>query len=195
MSIEPHSSEWYDRLSTLQSGYYYPWKSRLPALNGEDVFLSLLQDVLTPAKQVLEVGCGHGELALQMAASCQSILAYDRVPAYIDLAQASARKQNVRNVTFICADSSISANGRAQVPAGEQAFDVIYSRRGPLHWINEARRVARPGAILIQLNPALPTPPGWNQYLPEPFQLAELDYTMEQVPESPGDTIQPTFRP
>ncbi|MEP6986211.1 MAG: SAM-dependent methyltransferase, partial [Chloroflexota bacterium] len=82
MSLKPHSTEWYDRLSTLQRGYYYPWKSKLPLINGEDVFLAQVKDMITPAKDVLEVGCGHGELALQLAASCQTLLAYDRVPAY-----------------------------------------------------------------------------------------------------------------
>ena len=90
MLITPRSPEWYDRLATLQSGYYYPWKSRLPALNGEDVFLSMLHEIVTPEKDVLEVGCGHGEVALQVAASCRTLLAYDRVPAYIHLAQTAA---------------------------------------------------------------------------------------------------------
>jgi len=181
MSIEPHSPEWYDRLSTLQRGYYYPWKSRLPALNGEDVFLAQLHEIVTPEKDVLEVACGHGEVALGVAASCKTLLAYDRVAAYIDLAKAAASEQNARNVTFVCADSSIAANGAARVPAADQSFDVIYSRRGPLHWINEARRIARPGATLFQLNPNPLPPPIWNQQLPKPFQITVLDTPMEQI--------------
>lgn len=39
MSLRPHSAEWYDRLYTLQPGYYYPWRSRLAAGNGEDAYL------------------------------------------------------------------------------------------------------------------------------------------------------------
>ncbi|MEO8396020.1 MAG: class I SAM-dependent methyltransferase [Chloroflexota bacterium] len=181
MSLKPHSAEWYERLSTLQSGYYYPWKSRLPALNGEDVFLAMLRDLLTPEKDVLEVGCGHGEVALQFAASCRTLLAYDRAAAYIRLAQTAAEAQNVKNVTFVCADSKITANGQVRIPAEDHSFDVIYSRRGPLHWIDDARRVARPGAILFQLNPWPLPPPIWNQELPKPFQLMELDTPMEQI--------------
>ncbi len=182
MSLKPHSTGWYDRLSTLQSGYYYPWNSNLPSINGEDVFLSLLNDIIAPTKHILEVGCGHGELALQLAASCQTIVAYDRVPAYIRLAQASADQQTISNVTFICADSSIAANGQARIPAGEHVFDVIYSRRGPLHWIDDARRVARLGAVLIQLNPSPLPPPIWNKRLPKQFQLPEFEApTMEQT--------------
>jgi len=182
MSLKPHTPEWYDRLATLQRGYYYPWRSHLPPLNGEDVFLSLLREILSPAKRVLEVGCGHGELALQLASSCQTLLAYDRVPAYIQLAQAAAVQQQVHNVTFICADSSVAINGKARIPADDHSIDVIYSRRGPLHWIDDARRVARPNAVLFQLNPAIPTPPNWNRALPEQFRLSEFGLpTMEQT--------------
>ncbi|MBX3083035.1 MAG: methyltransferase domain-containing protein [Anaerolineae bacterium] len=182
MPLKPHSPEWYDRLATLQRGYYYPWRSLLPALNGEDVFLSFLSEIVSPAKRVLEVGCGHGELALQVASSCQSIVAYDRVPDYIQLAQVAAAQQQVHNVTFICADSSVALNGTARIPADDHSVDVIYSRRGPLHWIDEARRVARPNAVLFQLNPAPPTPPSWNHALPEQFQLSEFGpTTMEQT--------------
>ena len=36
MPLQPHTPEWYDRLATLQPGYYYPWRSRPAAWNGED---------------------------------------------------------------------------------------------------------------------------------------------------------------
>jgi 23S rRNA (guanine745-N1)-methyltransferase len=182
MSLKPHSPEWYDRLATFQRGYYYPWRSTLPPLNGEDMFLSLLHEIVTPTKDVLEVGCGHGELALQIAASCRSLLAYDRMPAYVQIAQAAAAQQQLANLTFVCADSSIAINGQARIPAADQSMDVIYSRRGPLHWIDDARRVCRPNAILLQLNPAPTAPPIWNQHLPPPFQLPDFPPpTMEQT--------------
>jgi hypothetical protein len=63
--------------------------------------------------------------------------------------------------------------GVARIPAGEHKVDLIVSRRGPLNWIADARRVCRPGARLIQLNP-LPTPePSWNRELPPALRLAE----------------------
>jgi mannose-6-phosphate isomerase-like protein (cupin superfamily) len=40
---------------------------------------------------VLDVGCGHGEVALELAPLCRSILAYDRVQPYIQLAKDAAR--------------------------------------------------------------------------------------------------------
>jgi SAM-dependent methyltransferase len=178
MTIRPHAPGWYDRLSTLQQGYFYPWKSRIAQLNGEDAYLKLVRQYLTLEKDVLDVGCGHGEVALELAPHCRSILAYDRVESYIQIAQVSARKKNIENVTNLCFDSSYeSNNGIARIPAEAQSFDWMISRRGPLHWLEDARRVARPGAILIQLNP-LETPlPQWANLLPEPLRSAAgIDY-------------------
>lgn len=86
-SVTPHSNEWYDRLATLQDGYFYPWRPRIGSGNGEEAYLELVDDYLTPATDVLEVACGHGEHALSIASKCRSVLAYDRVRPYIDLAE------------------------------------------------------------------------------------------------------------
>ena len=173
MTIRPHAPKWYDRLSSLQHGYFYPWKSRIAPRNGEDAYLDLVHQYLTPEIDVLDVGCGHGEVALEVAPHCRSILAYDRVESYIQIAQESARKKNAENVTYLCFDSSHeSNNGIARIPSEAQSFDLMISRRGPLHWLEDARRVARPGAILVQLNP-LETPlPQWANLLPEPLRSA-----------------------
>jgi len=178
MTIKPHSPEWYDRLSGLQDGYFYPWKSRIAAFNGEDAYLELVHKHLTPETDVLDVGCGHGEVSLELAHRCRSILAYDRVDNYIQLAQRSARKNNVENVTYICADSSLESNqGVARIPAEADSFDLMISRRGPLHWLEDVRRVARPGAEIIQLNPLESPLAPWADLLPEPLRSAAgIDY-------------------
>jgi 23S rRNA (guanine745-N1)-methyltransferase len=158
----------------MQPGYYYPWKSSIAPFNGEDAYLDLLWQHLSPEKGVLDSGCGHGDVALRMAPLCRSVLAYDRVAPYIEIAQAEALMRDIRNVAFLCADSSGEANsGDPRIPASAASFDVLTSRRGPLHWIEDARRVARPGAVLIQLNPMDGPPPEWNQELPEALRLSE----------------------
>jgi SAM-dependent methyltransferase len=178
LNILPHSPEWYDRLATLQNGYYYPWKSQIAPLNGETAYLELVHQHLSAETDLLDVGCGHGEVARQLAPQCRSILAYDRVERYIQIAKEEARKQGVENLTYLCVDSSLASNeGVAKIPAESDSFDLMVSRRGPLHWLEDARRVARPGAVLIQLNP-LETPlPPWADLLPEPLRSATgIDY-------------------
>lgn len=169
--IKPHTAAWYDRLSRLQTGYYYPWHSSLSNGNGDQAYLELVMQHIDKDKDVLEVGCGHGEQALEVAPFCRTLLAYDRVPGYIELAQATAQQRGINNVSFLCADSSVQANLKPRVPAESNSFDMLISHMGPLHWVEDARRVARPGAILIQLNPLETHPPEWNQLLPDALRL------------------------
>ena len=39
MGLRPHSNAWYDRLATLQQGYYYPWRSRIAPGNGQEAYV------------------------------------------------------------------------------------------------------------------------------------------------------------
>jgi SAM-dependent methyltransferase len=168
MRLAPQTAAWYDRLTTLQEGYYYPWRSHIGAWYGEDAYLTLVRQNLQPNAAVLDVACGHGEVALSLAPHCRSILGYDRTAAWIALAQQAARAQGLANATFVCHDSSPAANGgRARLPVADVAFDLLICSKGPFHWIEDARRVARPGAILIMLVPdATPLTP-WHAWLPE----------------------------
>lgn len=178
--LSPHTNSWYERLATQQEGYFYPWHSSLGEFNGEDAYLQMLRQHLSMDKDVLDAGCGHGDVALEIARFCRHVTAYDRIPQYITLAQANAQKQGaaqkrgITNVTFLCADSSTTVNGgTGRIPAEPASIDLLISRRGPLNWIEDARRVARPGAVLLQLNP-LENPsgiPAWNNELPEVLRL------------------------
>ena len=164
----------------MQRGYYYPWRSVLAPGNGEDAYLRLVRAHLAPDKAVLDAGCGHGEVALHIAPLCRGVLAYDRVPSFIALAEAARRERGVENVVFRLADSSAEANGgHPRIPADPASIDLFISRRGPLHWIEDVRRVARPGAVLLQLNPMEEAHlPPWNESLPAPFQMAPPDFSM-----------------
>ena len=100
MTLHPHSSAWYDRLATMQDGYYYPWKSIFSPHNGEDAYLKLLSQNLNPETDVLDVGCGHSEVAISIASKCRSILGYDRVEKFIQIAQTVVQNQGIRKNYF-----------------------------------------------------------------------------------------------
>ncbi|MCC6457383.1 MAG: class I SAM-dependent methyltransferase [Caldilineaceae bacterium] len=169
--MRPHSTEWYKRLSTRQAGYFYPWRSQVAAGNGEEAYLALVQQHLGPAIDLLDVACGHGALALQFAPSCHSVFGYDVIDSYITMAQEAARAQNIRNARFACYDSSLPANqGQARIPADDASFDLLICRKGPFHWVEDARRVARPGATLIMLIPDTVPMPSWHDQLPSSLQ-------------------------
>jgi SAM-dependent methyltransferase len=167
--IKPHSKEWYLRLATLQRGYYYPWKSSLPPMNGEDVYIQMVHELLSPDKDVLDAGCGHGEFTLSLAGRCRSIIGYDRVPEYIRMAQEAGK--GIDNARFLLWDSHEDVHGKGTLPAEPESFDLLISRRGPLNWMDDARRVSRQGAVLLQLNPMPLDAPPWNELLPEALRF------------------------
>jgi SAM-dependent methyltransferase len=171
MRLQPMTAEWFDRLATLQKGYYYPWRSQLGAWHGEDAYLDLVRQHLHADADVLDVACGHGEVTLDVAPHCRSVLGYDRTAAWIVLAQQAAYERDITNVTFVCHDSSPEANaGRALLPASAASLDLLICSKGPFHWIEDARRVARPGAVLQMLVPdATPLSP-WHAWMPEPLR-------------------------
>jgi 23S rRNA (guanine745-N1)-methyltransferase len=189
--LKPHSPEWYERLARMQRGYFYPWRSEIAPENGEDAYLRLVREHLVGTGQdmppgragtrdVLDAGCGHGEVALDFAPLAGRIVAYDRVAAFVELGRETALARGVSNVEFVLGDSSPEANGgRPRIPAGDTAFDLIISRRGPTNWIEDARRVVRPGAVLIQLNPMEAPNPPWNDELPANLRFVDPgDYSI-----------------
>lgn len=176
MPLQPQTGPWYDRLTRMQSGYYYPWRSRIPEWHGEDVYLELVRKHLGRDVDVLDVACGHGEVALEIAPLCRTVLGYDRTGPWVEMAQTEAQKRGLENARFVCHDSSPDANGGiARLPAGDASMDLLICSKGPFHWVEDARRVARPGATLIMLvpNPTPVTP--WTALLPEPLRWETWD--------------------
>lgn len=173
MSLRPHSDAWYERLASMQAGYFYPWSSTIAPGNGEDAYLDLVRRHLSPNLDVLDAGCGDGELTFGLAPLCRTIHGYDRVQRFIDIAVAASRERGVDNARFIHFDSHSNANdGHVYVPVPDTSIDVVVSRRGPTHWIEDVRRFCRPGATLIQLNPLdRLCDPAWNRDVPAAMRL------------------------
>jgi SAM-dependent methyltransferase len=174
--LVPQTPAWYDRLATMQQGYSYPWHSHLDPWHGEDNFRALIHQHLQANLDVLEIACAQGDIALDIAPSCRSVAAYDRIPAWIHAAQKIAEEHRLTNTSFILHDSSADANGgRARLPASDGQFDLLICSKGPFHWMDDARRVSRPGAVLLMLVPdATPRTP-WTDLLPEPLRWQEND--------------------
>ena len=181
--IAPHSQAWYERMAQMHGGYYFSWQSSVAPHNGEDAYAALVQEHLAINKDVLDAGCGHGDFTLAIAASCQSVWAYDRIQRFIEVAQTVASARKIQNVTFVCADSS--AGERGHVPVADDSFDLLISRRGDLRWIEDAKRIGRPGSVLLQLNP-LQYPAGmplWNDELPSLLRFTKHTLDMREVVE------------
>jgi SAM-dependent methyltransferase len=170
----PQTAPWYDRLTTLQEGYYYPWRSYLPPSHGEDAYLQLVHRHLHADADVLDAACGHGEVALAIAPHCRSVLGYDRTAPWIAQAQRAAQERGIANARFVCHDSSAEANGGvARLPGEDAVYDLLICSKGPFHWIEGAGRVARPGATLLMLVPDAIPLTEWHALLPPSLQWKE----------------------
>ena len=176
MPLPAQSAAWYDRLATLQQGYSYAWRSHLDPWHGEDIYRALIHQHLHSDMDVLDIACAQGEVALEIAPYCRSVVGYDRTAAWIILAQQVAHECGLPNTTFVCHDSSAEANGgRVRLPVTATTFDLLICSKGPFHWIEDARRVARPGAVLLMLVPDATPLTVWTAQLPDPLRWQESD--------------------
>ena len=176
MALAPQTPDWFNRLATLQAGYFYNWHSHLDPWHGEDIFHEFIFQHLRPDMDVLEIACAQGDIALDLAPHCRSVLGYDLTAAWIQLAQETAQARRLSNTAFIQYDLSKQANGgQAHMPTADQAFDLLICSKGPFHWIDDARRAARPGAVLLMLVPDATPLTAWTAHLPESLRWQEND--------------------
>ena len=107
---------------------------------------------ITAGEQVLDIGCGTGQITLTAARSAASgsALGVDLSAEMIDVARRTAEREGVANARFAQADAQIH-------PFPEQAFDVVISRTGamffgdPVAAFTNIARATRPDGRLVLL--------------------------------------------
>lgn len=168
-------------------GYAHRWQSVVAAGNGEDAFLTLVEQHLRPEYDVLDLGCGHGELTLDLAARCRTIVGIERTSGYLDLAKELTAERKITNAQFFLVNLAGKADqdrAFAGIPLADNSIDLFINRRGPLpqRYLDEALRVARPGAVIVGLHPTGNVPaPVWHHELPESYQKALMSLPFDEV--------------
>ncbi len=139
--------------------------------NGEDFFLDLVDQFLGADTDLLDVGCGHGDLTLELAARVNSAVGVDRSQGLIELAREVAAERHVDNVRFEHAE--LAAPGEAHaggpLPLPNDSIDLVIDRRGPSiqRFVDDLGRVGRPGTTIVGIHPAGGPPrPAWASELP-----------------------------
>lgn len=163
---------WQTEPRIVERGYYWPWNSRISGGNGEDAFIELLGSHLAPDVDALDLGCGHGEVAMSVASRCRSVTGVDRYYDPIGLAQELSRERNIGNTRFLVHDFQADVPS-PPLPLENNSINLVYCRRGPIarRWMPDILRIAKPETPIILLHPGgLTPPPVWRHQLPEVFQ-------------------------
>ena len=94
--------------------------------------------------KVLDLGCGGGHVAFNVAPYVGDLVAYDLSPRMLDVVEAAAKERGLGNVT--------TRQGSVEhLPFDDASFDCVLSRYSAHHWrdfaggLREAARVLKPG--------------------------------------------------
>jgi SAM-dependent methyltransferase len=170
--------DWKTDPRIAERGFAHRWDSIVEDGNGEDFFLELLDRHLRPGLDVLDVGCGHGPLALKLAGTVRSVVGVERNAGYLSLAGELLAESGLANVRFVRAELDERHGGSLPLP--DQSVDLVVDRRGPTldRFIDDLRRVARPGAVIVGMHPAGTAPrPSWAVSMPSlASRFASMDY-------------------
>jgi ubiquinone/menaquinone biosynthesis C-methylase UbiE len=141
---------YYDMSSQKELAYRYDifitsdWRERFDALISEKVELPV-------EGRILEVNCGTGSFAIEMAERIKGkgeVIALDPSKERIELARAKAEFKKIARLTFECAPSP-------NLPFGENEFDAVIGDASTIAnseiegLLSEMVRVAKPGSRVV----------------------------------------------
>ena len=141
----------YDVMNTaMTAGMHHRWRERAVAMAG-----------LEPGGSALDVCCGTGDLALELARTVGpegQVVGCDFAERMLDLARAKAERRGLSGVRFEWADA-------LELPYGDASFDAATIGFGARNLadldrgLSELRRVVKPGGRLVILEITQPTRP------------------------------------
>ena len=106
-------------------------------------------EYLTPARSVLDIGCGPASITLDMARRVAPgrVVGVDRVQSLLDEVERQAVREELTNVEFTFGDAYA-------LEFDDQSFDVVHAHQvlqhlaDPVRALKEMRRVCRPDGVV-----------------------------------------------
>lgn len=109
--------------------------------------LAALRELLGPEDRVLEIGCGSGNTAVQLAGNVAHVTGADFSPAMIEIARARLGEGAPNNVRFVEAEASRPVPG-APFDA-VLAFSLLHLVRDLPGTLAQVRAQIRPGGLFL----------------------------------------------
>jgi ubiquinone/menaquinone biosynthesis C-methylase UbiE len=132
-----------------------------------DALVTLMKE--RPQVRVLDLGCGGGHVAFNVAPLVREVVAYDLSPEMLAIVAREAKERGLDNVT--------TERGAVEsLPFEDGSFDVVLSRFSAHHWsdldagLREAARVVKPGGMVAIVDTVASGIPLIDTY----FQAIEL---------------------
>jgi SAM-dependent methyltransferase len=137
--------EFYSKVAIKFGGYSSGAKRTEVFSDGdpENVFDHVVTELGDARGQLLDVGCADARNLLRVAPSFERVLGIDLAPEMLDSAKRHRSAAGVENVEFAVRDAAATG-----LPGNH--FDVVTSRRGPLH-VDEFKRILKPRGSLVYL--------------------------------------------
>jgi 2-polyprenyl-3-methyl-5-hydroxy-6-metoxy-1,4-benzoquinol methylase len=127
-------------------------KEWLFRFKGYDVSNNLVSTRWVKGRKVAELGCGHGLLTTILSESASEVDAYDVDAKALTYAEKIRLRYQLRNVRFIQFDGNTTG-----APADSYdcivSSDVLEHVRDPAGYLGEAKRILRPGGVLVLTTP------------------------------------------
>jgi SAM-dependent methyltransferase len=111
------------------------------------VYADFLASHLSPRTHLLDVGCGSGELSLDLAGSVGHVTGVDIEEEEIELARRTATRDGIENADFKVGDAYRLALSDDMVDA-VFAHSVLEALEQPAAALTEMKRVLKPGGII-----------------------------------------------
>ncbi|MEO6091599.1 MAG: methyltransferase domain-containing protein [Novosphingobium sp.] len=146
-TLTPHNETIVDQHTRQASGYAELTRRAAPTDSGE---LAALLGA-TANDQVLDVACGPGSLALQLAPHVAQVTGLDLTPAMLDQAREAQQRAMAVGVRWIEGDA-------AAMPFADGSFDLVASRAAFHHFerpagvLAEMARVCRSGGRVVVID-------------------------------------------
>ena len=134
---------------------------------------------ITPGMAVLDVGCGWGDMSMQVAEMVGAqgrVVGIDCTDAFLEAARADAEKARLRNVEF--------RRGDAEIALPEAEFDYVVARFGTMFFANPVaamrrmRLALKPGGGLTHIV--------WRRREDNPAWQEAKDIALKYLP-APGE--------